>query len=341
MKRISYAAVVVAAGDTERMKEFRRRTRADAVSFVRRAVYTFERAGVGEIVVVTGFQAERLERELSDGAVTFLRNERFATTRMFESAKIAFSYLAGRADRIFFCPADIPFFLEDTVRREMQRREKIVYPVYENKLGHPVLLDASLIPEILAYEGERGLKGALDALLGVTIGFVPVTDSATALKDAGTGAVEKLIDLQNAQLVRARAEVILSGTRPFLNHGVAELLSRIDELQSVREASDACGLSYSKAWMLLRAAENEVGYPLAERRAGGKNGGRAILTERGAKFLSLYRELSERTTEYAEREFAALSAESGLFPVRKPEARGTKGHETEESSDQEDTEELT
>ena len=62
-------------------------------------------------------------------------------------------------DRVFFCPVDIPFFLEETLRLELTRTEKIVLPICHNRLGHPILFDAELIPEILDYQGGNGLKG--------------------------------------------------------------------------------------------------------------------------------------------------------------------------------------
>jgi CTP:molybdopterin cytidylyltransferase MocA len=79
----------------------------------------------------------------------FVRNENYATTSMYESAKIGLSYLLGRCNRAFFCPVDVPLFTADTVRRLMRSGAPIVKPVYEGKEGHPILIGAELIPALI------------------------------------------------------------------------------------------------------------------------------------------------------------------------------------------------
>ena len=48
------------------------------------------------------------------------------------------------------------------------------------------------------------------------------------------------------------------------------LLKQIRSLGSVREASEKTGISYSKAWTMIRTAEEETGAELVGRRAGRK-----------------------------------------------------------------------
>ena len=78
---------------------------------------------------------------------------------------------------------------------------------------------------------------------------------------------------------------------PFFGPGVAELFDLIEETGSVRHASERMGLSYSKAWKMIRGAEKAVGKEAVMRTQGGKGGGRASLTENGKKLLGAYRRL--------------------------------------------------
>ena len=59
--------------------------------------------------------------------------------------------------------------------------------------------------------------------------------------------------------------------------GIAQLLHRVRELHSLRAAANSMNMAYSKAWTVLRTAENALGYKLLYSSAGGKNGGGAVL----------------------------------------------------------------
>ena len=81
-------AVIVAAGMSSRMGDFKPMLNIGSISIAQRIVATFHQAGVNRIVVVTGYQAQLLEKHLSNSGLIFLRNENFAETQMFDSAKI-------------------------------------------------------------------------------------------------------------------------------------------------------------------------------------------------------------------------------------------------------------
>jgi CTP:molybdopterin cytidylyltransferase MocA len=85
----------------------------------------------------------------------FVTNGNYATTTMYESAKLGLSFIRGRCARTFFCPIDVPLFTPATVRRLMASDAPIVKPVYNGKEGHPILIDAALIPELIAPAASR------------------------------------------------------------------------------------------------------------------------------------------------------------------------------------------
>ena len=49
------------------------------ISVAQRIIATFQQAGVGKIVMVTGYNAVTLERHLAGNGVIFLRNEDYET----------------------------------------------------------------------------------------------------------------------------------------------------------------------------------------------------------------------------------------------------------------------
>ena len=58
--------------------------------------------------------------------------------------------------------------------------------------------------------------------------------------------------------------------------GVSQLLKRVDELHSLRAAALSMSMAYSKAWTVVRNAEDGLGFHLLTSMAGGKHGGGAV-----------------------------------------------------------------
>ena len=55
--------------------------------------------------------------------------------------------------------------------------------------------------------------------------------------------------------------------------GPAALLDLVRTEGSLSKAAERLGMSYTKAWLTMRATEKRLGFPLLERRTGGKQGG--------------------------------------------------------------------
>lgn len=86
--------------------------------------------------------------------------------------------------------------------------------------------------------------------------------------------------------------------------GIAELLHRIREQRSLRAAAASMGMAYSKAWTVIKSAEESLGFKLLLSTTGGKNGGGAQLSPEAEKLLAAYDGYSERVRQYAAEQFA-------------------------------------
>ncbi len=158
------AALITAAGLSSRMGRFKPLLSVGKMSIAQRVVQTFRRAGVDTVVMITGNNADALEAHLEGNGVIFLRNEKYASTQMFDSIKIGLEYLRGRCDAVLFTPVDIPLFKLSTVRALLSCGAAEACPVCRGGTGHPILLGTDLFPGIFAYSGERGLMGALESM---------------------------------------------------------------------------------------------------------------------------------------------------------------------------------
>ena len=99
------------------------------------------------------------------------------------------------------------------------------------------------------------------------------------------------------------AEGRLFGKGPF------DLLTAIDQHESVRSATRALGLSYSKAWNIIRRLEAGYGQPLIHRHSGGASGGGAGLTPFAQALLVQYAQLQDRVDGYAREEYQRIFGE--------------------------------
>lgn len=98
----------------------------------------------------------------------------------------------------------------------------------------------------------------------------------------------------------------------FFGPGPVSLLREIDQCGNVREACEKCGFSYSKGWTILKRCEEELGYKIVDRQAGGQTGGAARVTEKGHILMAVYDELEAELSEAAERRFPEVAARHGL-----------------------------
>ena len=291
-------ALIVAAGMSSRMGQFKPMLSIGSISVAQRVVATLSQAGVSRIVMVTGYNATILERHLSGNGIIFLRNKNYETTQMFDSVKIGLRYLQDKCDKVLFTPVDVPLFTARTVRTILDSGAELVCPMCQGKQGHPILISSRLIPEILNDCGEQGLKGAMDRCSAGLL-RIDVEDPGT-IHDADTPEdFSTLVDYHNSQLVRPVVSISLNKEKPFFDSKIAMLLTLVDETKSVRAAGQRMQLSYSSCWNIIRTLESQLNYSLIERSQGGAGGSTSVLTDRGRELLQRYNAYEQHLKEQA------------------------------------------
>jgi molybdate transport system regulatory protein len=88
---------------------------------------------------------------------------------------------------------------------------------------------------------------------------------------------------------------ILSGNEVALGPGKADLLELIGETGSIRQAAERMGMSYMRAWTLIKTMNACFPQPLVVGSRGGRNHGGAGLTQTGKTALRLYRGLEAQS----------------------------------------------
>ena len=89
--------------------------------------------------------------------------------------------------------------------------------------------------------------------------------------------------------------------------GLFQLIQRINEAGSLKEAAASLGMSYRYAWEKIRKAEKRLGHALVHRRVGGTQGGSSQLTSEGHAFLEVFGQLQKDVEQYAMARLKALT----------------------------------
>ena len=85
--------------------------------------------------------------------------------------------------------------------------------------------------------------------------------------------------------------------------GIATLLERVREHRSLRAAALSMEMAYSKAWRIIRTAEEVFGCKLLDSTIGGQHGGGAVLTPEAERLLGVYRAYQADVEAYARGRF--------------------------------------
>lgn len=100
---------------------------------------------------------------------------------------------------------------------------------------------------------------------------------------------------------------IAAGDKSLGGHGRLGLLRAVARAGSITQAAKDFGMSYKAAWDAIDAMNTLAGRPLVERAAGGKGGGRTVLTEHGQRLLQRYEQV-----DAVHRRFLRLLDEGGM-----------------------------
>ena len=91
--------------------------------------------------------------------------------------------------------------------------------------------------------------------------------------------------------------------RKAFGPGVAELLCRVRETHSLRAAALEMEMAYSKAWKIVKNAEDCLDCKLLSTATGGKNGGGATLTSEAEQLLASYDAYCRELNAFAAEKF--------------------------------------
>jgi molybdenum cofactor cytidylyltransferase len=153
------AAIVLAAGGSERMGQPKQLLPIGGRPMVRHMTECVAAAGLAQVVVVTGAHSEAVAATLAGLPVDIVVNESWAEG-MSSSMRAGLRALRPEIQAALLVLGDQPALTTDLLQLLVARYRAtgapIVAPFYRGQRGNPVLFDRVLFPELLAAEGDRG-----------------------------------------------------------------------------------------------------------------------------------------------------------------------------------------
>ncbi len=158
-------AVILAAGYSSRMGKLKALLPLGGETLLQRAVRIFKTAGVTDIVVVTGYEHEKIQASLADTAVGIVFNP-FFDQEMLVSVKTGVSSLNSEVEAFYVLPVDTPLQSADILLQMNKMAAEagsgiIAHPCYKGRRGHPPLIGAGYIDALMQWTGPGGLRGFL------------------------------------------------------------------------------------------------------------------------------------------------------------------------------------
>jgi molybdenum cofactor cytidylyltransferase len=277
------SAVILAAGTSTRMGTAKQLMRLDDRPLLQHALDNVRASGVKEIVLVLGFAAADIRKEIDLQNVRVVLNESFQQG-MGTSLKAGLSAVASQSAGALIVLADQPFVRPGTldllIAEHHRSKAQIVIPTHRGFRGNPVLLDRSVFPEIMVLHGDMGCRAIFgDHLEGIV--KLPVDDMGIlldidrqrdfeALRHAGSRtekekALLETADLHGRQLgasTTMRPELIIVG-RDEMAVALAKLaqvmkftVTVVDPLLATADFPDADRVLHSLDFSLLAANPN-------------------------------------------------------------------------------------
>lgn len=153
------AAILLAAGESKRMGQPKLLLPWGDRTVIEHVVNTFLKAGVEDILVVTGGAHTPLEKALEPYPVRKIHNRDYATGEMLSSLQCGLREMPEQAQAALIGLGDQPQVRERSVRAICDAyragKSRLIVPSYQMKRGHPWLMARPLWGEFQALQSPQ------------------------------------------------------------------------------------------------------------------------------------------------------------------------------------------
>ena len=172
--------IVLAAGRSARMAPRNKLLMPiGGMPMIRRVTASVLESGVSPVVVVTGYEADRIVEALNGLDVTSVTNPSYADG-ISTSLKAGLETVSPTADGVLICLGDMPEIEIPVIHALLAAftgPDAICVPVHRGRRGNPVLWGRKYFAEMMALTGDAGAKPLMARYTNSPIEVEVATDS--------------------------------------------------------------------------------------------------------------------------------------------------------------------
>jgi len=179
-------AIILAAGQSKRMGQPKMLLSWGNTTVLGQVIETFRRAGIDQMLVITGAARKQVDRIVTKYGVRVAHNESYNNGEMLSSLQCGLRALSRLADdrpfssdAALICLGDQPQVQEGIIRavvdRYLETNASLVVPSYQMRRGHPWLVSRTHWEEILQLNDPQTLRDFLN-LHAFEIDYISVND---------------------------------------------------------------------------------------------------------------------------------------------------------------------
>ena len=184
------SAIILAAGQSKRMGEPKMLLPWGSSTVLGQVITTFQKAGLEDILVVTGGASLQVDEIVKGHGVRSIFNPEYAGGEMLSSLQLGLAAQKPETQATLIGLGDQPQVQAETVRQIsetfLQSRARLIVPSFEMRRGHPWLIERSLWQELLEMKAPRTPRDFLNSH-ATEIRYIDV-DTPSILADLDTPA---------------------------------------------------------------------------------------------------------------------------------------------------------
>ena len=159
-------AILLAAGQSRRMGAFKPLLPFGKTTVIGSCISNLRSGGVPDVIVVAGHRADELKARLGDLASDHFVVNPDLQSEMSASIACGVRALPATARAVLVALTDqpaIPPAVIKNIIKAWRAGAKLIIPQFNERGGHPVLVDLEFRNQLLTLDSQRGLKALFDA----------------------------------------------------------------------------------------------------------------------------------------------------------------------------------
>lgn len=292
-------ALIITTGRTDHKSSFMPERQIGKISALERMVLLFQMAGI-QCITVVGDEKEQPQKLVPSMNLVFLTVS--SEGEMLDSIRQGLMYLQNKCTEVLVSHVNIPMFSQETVQMLLDKEGDVCIPRCHGRCGHPILLRKNCFLDIIRYNGQKGLRGAIESA-----GFQPQiveTEDVGILSDRDSQtSYEDLSERHDIRKLTVSTQVRIRRERIFYGPGIHQLLTLTEESGSLSNACQRMGISYTKGRKIVATMEEQTGKLVLKTGQGGKHGGYSHLTESAKEFMDCYKNFQKEADQVVQELF--------------------------------------